>query len=877
MNQRMQREDISLNGEWKLYWCEIGKGKLEQAVANANTSCIVPGDVHRALVNQGLIKDPLIDANSKECRWLEEQEFWYVKEFDLQDHQLMDQVKITFGGLDLTADIWVNGQLVGSHNNAFYEASYDITNLVHRGNNVIVVRLDQGLEGVKDKPMELMGRMWNNDQPYRVWMRKPQFVYGWDWTIWLATCGITKDVTVSCYRNAYIEDVYVYEDKGLNLKDGQAVTIHADVAVEKIVEGNYQLKCKLYADKRYEEKSEFTYVGLKSKPLAEQLISLESKITSIHFELDSVQLWWPNGCGKPYLYHVEITLIGEDGTILDRIERSHGVRTISIREEQLNEEEQGFTFVLNGEPLFCKGANYVPSDCLYGTITPERTRKLIQLAADSHMNILRVWGGGIYESDTFMTSCDELGIMVWHDFMYACGFYPDHVEEFYAELKKEAIAAILRLRNHSSLIGWSGNNEIQEMYHSVKQWTPDLPWYGRRIYEELLPELLEMYQANVIYRESSPYGGKNLPCDFEIGDQHVWHFTHRPNYEHYMDIWRFTDFNLKFLSEFGVIGAMSMNSINKCIAKEHQHVDSKVWLHHCNSSSEHQILNKVMETYFGDYHKFSLEEYVLRSQVLQAEITRHIYDEFRARKFVCSGLLFWTLDDSYGIHNWSLIDYYLEEKPVYYYLKRSQAPLAIAIRGYDVQNFEGMKNYREYFLGQPKPLSLWIMNDKLMEEEVDMDYTLMTFDGDIIRKESVKAVVAANSSQEILSVKLEGLIQHPESTLLHVTITKDQEVVNENRYLFAPFKELDLASAKVMCSIKKKMQGLFEVELSSDQFVWMLHLAKEDGIMYSDNDFDLIPGQKKLVLVKTDDHVTFVPVISSINPSIQAQVKYYEY
>jgi beta-mannosidase len=874
MNQGIQREDISLNGEWNLYWCEVGKGSLEQAVTKAKTPCMVPGDVHTALIKEGIIKDPLIDANSKDCKWVEEQEFWYVKNFELKAEQLKDKVMITFGGLDLTSDIWVNGQLVGSHNNAFYEVSFDLTNIVREGNNLVVVRIDQGLESVKDKPMELMGKMWNNDQPYRVWMRKPQFVYGWDWTIWLATCGITRDVTITCYQQAYINDVYVYEDKDLNLKDGQVVTVHADISVEKILAGNYQLKCELYADHRYEEEDTKAERGFaKGKLISEQTLTLDSNKITIGFTLDSVNLWWPNGCGNPYLYHAEFTLLGEDGTILDRLERAHGVRSIRIREEQLNEEEQGFTFVVNEEPIFCKGANHVPSDCLYGTITAEHTRSLVQKAADSHMNMLRVWGGGIYESEAFMTACDELGLMVWHDFMYACGFYPDHVEEFYAELRKEAIAAILRLRNHSSLIGWSGNNESQEMYHTVKQWTPELPWYGRRIYEELLPEIVATYQTNVIYRESSPYGGKNLPCDFEIGDQHVWHFTHRPNYEHYMDIWRFTDFNLKFLSEFGVIGAMSMNSINKCISKKHQDVDSEVWLHHCNTSSEHQILNKVMETYFGDYHKYTLEEYVLRSQVIQAEITRHIYDEFRARKFVCSGLLFWTLGDSYGINNWSLIDYYLEEKPVYYYLKRSQAPLAIAVRGYDVQNFDGMKNYRDYFLGNPKPLTLWAINDKLQEEEVVMEYRLMNFAGEVIKQDSWMGVVAANCSQEVMTVPLEGLIQQPESTFLYVTMSKNGEVVNENKYLFAPFKELQLASAKVTCNIKKHMRGVFEVELTTDQFVWMLHLVKEDGVNYSDNDFDLIPGQKKRVFVKVDDLEMLIPVMNSINPTMEVIIK----
>jgi hypothetical protein len=210
---------------------------------------------------------------------------------------------------------------------------------------------------------------------------------------------------------------------------------------------------------------------------------------------------------------------------------------------------------------------------------------------------------------------------------------------------------------------------------------------------------------------------------------------------------------------------------------------------------------------------------------------------------------------------------------VYYYLKRSQAPLAIAVRGYDVQNFDGMKNYRDYFLGNPKPLTLWAINDKLQEEEVVMEYRLMNFAGEVIKQDSWMGVVAANCSQEVMTVPLEGLIQQPESTFLYVTMSKNGEVVNENKYLFAPFKELQLASAKVTCNIKKHMRGVFEVELATDQFVWMLHLVKEDGVNYSDNDFDLIPGQKKRVFVKVDDLEMFIPVMNSINPTMEVIIK----
>ncbi|MDF2588322.1 MAG: beta-mannosidase [Anaerocolumna sp.] len=858
MTKDVQKVDISLNGQWNLYWCEIGKGELEHAIKNATTPCKVPGDVHTALVDAGIIKDPLIDMNSKNCKWLENYEFWFVKNFEIKKEEMTDKVMITFGGLDLTADIWVNGRYIGNHNNAFYEVSFDITDVIEVGHNTVVVRIDEGIEKVKNKPMELMGKMWNNDQPYRVWMRKPQFVYGWDWTIWLPTCGIWRDVTVSCYKKAYLVDAYVYEASSQDIVEGEAVTLSAEIRVDKIIKENYTLKCEIYSDERFETND---------RKVIDCMIPVDCDVTTMSIKLDSVKLWWPNGCGRPYLYHIIFTLLDTNQNIIDRMERFHGIRAIEIRQEKLNEEEKGFTFMVNGEPIFCKGANHVPSDCLYGRITPERSKALIEKAADCNMNMIRVWGGGIYESEEFMSTCDKMGIMVWHDFMFACGYYPDHDSEFYTEIKKEATAAIIRLRNHTSLIGWSGNNEVQEMYLSAKKWNPEMPWYGRKLYEELLPSLVETYNKNVIYRESSPYGGKE-PTDFEEGDQHIWHFTHRPNYEHYMDLWRFTDFNLKFLSEFGIIGAMSLTSIKKCISPEYQDVDSEVWFHHCNSSSEHKLLNMVVEKYFGDYHQFTLEEYVLRSQVIQAEIIRHIYDEFRARKFVCSGLLFWTLGDSYGINNWSIIDYYMDEKPIYYYLRRSMSPITCAIRGYEVQNFEGMLQYRNHFLGEPEPLTLWAINDTLTDVEIKMDYVIMTFTGEKLKEDSFIGKVASNASEKVMTIDLKGCIKEPENTILYTRIMSDGALINENRYFFAPYKDLKLTKAKVTCSISKQRNDLLEIELNSNRFVWMLHLEKVDGVDYSDNDFDLFPGQKKVIVVKTESNESFIPYIRSLNPSL---------
>lgn len=867
----MKKTSYSLSGEWKLCWQDTGKGTIDQKNKLWETaiSCQVPGDVHIALTEAGIIKEPLLDVNSMECRWMEEKEFWYKKVFYIEKDFLQEYTEIEFEGLDLTADIWLNGHYIGSHNNAFIEKVIDISETIQAGENTLIVRIDDGVYGVKDKPLELMEHSWNSEQPYRAWMRKPQFVYGWDWTIWMPTCGIWKNVTIHSYDAGIIRDCHMQTSfSDAEVVKAEYVNLEASVELDFLQSGDYILTCEVYGDERYENEAEAKIICNKELHVDIQ------KNTKLYESLDMVihhpQLWWPNGAGKQYLYTIKLYLTDSLGHVVQEICKKHGLRTVSLREEALDETSKSFTFMINGEPIFAKGANHVPADCFPGRITDEKNRKLLTMAAEANMNMIRVWGGGIYESDGFMEACDELGLMVWHDFMFACAYYPDHVPEFYEEIRREATAAIKRLRGHASLVGWSGNNEIQEMYLSAKNSGKDFPWYGGRLYEELLPSLVKELCPDRIYRESSPFGGEE-PTSYDMGDQHTWHFTHRPQWEHYLDLWRFTDFDFKFLSEFGVIGAMNLESARKCISEDKLYRNSEEWKHHTNTSSEHRLLDIFVEKYFGLQDDIGLQEFILKSQVLQAEIMRHIYDELRSRKFRCSGALFWTLSDSYGVHNWSVIDYYLAKRPLYYYMKRSLAPVNVAFRGYEAQTFDGMTGYGEYYKDKPEPVEILVMNDALDEKQIILKYQLMTFDGRVIMEGAKEQVVAANAVEKLVLVDLSDVKAQlvPEETILYTQVIENGQVINENRYFLAPYKTLDLKEACVECKMEQMSDTMCELVLSADTFVWMLHLATPVGVEATDNDFDLIPGQKKKITVQCEKMASYVPELHSLNPGIK--------
>ncbi len=867
-----QYEKLSLSGNWQLAWKDTGTGSIEWAMdmyQSAQTiDCMVPGDVHVALVDKGIIEEPLNDLHSLDCKWTEEKEFWYVTTFVVEDGFIKDKVELEFEGLDLTSDIWLNGAYIGSHNNAFVEIAFDVTKNLKPGENTLVVRIDDGVNAVKDKPVDFTEASWNNEQPFRAWMRKPQFVYGWDWTVWLAACGIWRNVSLHSYEKGLLRNVAVQTCMDTaKISEAQDVELAITSELEILEPGEYELKVSLGTDTRFDVAK---VLRIQNCKLA---LEVGKHVETIQVPVADPKLWWPNGSGLPYLYEVTVSLVRDNEVIQEKVFR-HGIRTVSIAQPVLDEKSKGFTFVINDIPIFAKGANHVPADCLIGRITDEKSRRLVYDAAEANMNMIRVWGGGIYESEAFMEACDEYGIMVWHDFMFACGYYPDFDKAYYEEVEKEATKAIRRLRNHSSLIGWSGNNEIQEMYQSAKNSGKEFPWYGGRFYEELLPRLVKELCPDRIYRESSPYGGAE-PAGCEEGDQHIWHFTHRPQWEHYMDLWRFPEMDYKFLSEFGIIGAMNYEAAQKCIRGEALQIGSKEWIHHTNSCGEYKLLDAVLRNYFTISDDISVKEYILKSQVIQAELMAHVYDELRSRKFRCSGILLWTLSDSYGIHNWSVIDYYLGKRPIYYYLKRSMMPVNVFIKGYDVQNFDGMKQYQQYFKGQVEPFEFILENDALVEKNITMEYCVLTTKGERLLEGSVSVWMEANSIKEALRLELREVCNQgmPEEMVLYVWLKEENKIINEKHYFFAPYGKLQLQEANIYYSLRQITEEKYELHLETDSYVWMLHLYDVDGVAYSDNDFDLVNGHEKVIVLTGRELEKFVPNSSSLNPKINMVYK----
>ncbi|MGH2347617.1 MAG: glycoside hydrolase family 2 protein, partial [Chloroflexota bacterium] len=437
----------------------------------------VPGDVHRALLDAGRIEDPFYDRNEEACTWMEEREWWYRLDFAGPHEPLQpdERLQLVFHGLDTYATIWLNGKELGRHANMFREAVFDVTDDLRIGDrNTLAICFDRPLDHVNGLNISTWGR--NTE---RVAMRKAQFGYGWDWGPRLPTIGIWRPVELRRQRQASIGGVH-FATTAIDRDQEQAV-VQVRVDVDRFAAtAPLTITLSLSDDQGGDS------------PVAAATLHLSGEqgeaTVSTYLKIDRPRLWWTHDLGQPIL-HTLTTTLSQDDRELDRQETRVGIRTL-VLDQSVDVEERGcrfFRFVLNGVPIFTKGADWVPADSFVGAIPNQRYRMLIETARDANMNMLRVWGGGIYEHDIFYDLCDQEGILVWQDFMFACAMYPEHDEDFAAEVADEAAYQVRRLRSRPCLAIWCGNNENQWLHDRTYWDRVDYPVPGSRYYNETLP------------------------------------------------------------------------------------------------------------------------------------------------------------------------------------------------------------------------------------------------------------------------------------------------------------------------------------------------------------------------------------------------------
>lgn len=844
---------IDLNGIWKLTYQDVKTGERW----GRSITATVPGDVHLDLMNAGLIMEPLISDNNAKCRWTEEKEWFYSRSFPADAAMTGKKLELVCEGLDLTADIWINGMKAGHANNMFIAHRFDVSGLVRDGENTITIRIDPGFAEVEGKDLESYSHSWNVFDQRRPWMRKAQQSFFWDVAPRMVTCGIWKGISIEVLDAAVIRDLSVSSEMAHGTANSGipgSIPEESGLAAEISV----SIEVEVFSERPVEMEFSGVLEGHGIELRWSKHVTLGKGLHSVSecLSVPDPKLWWPSGMGEANLYQVDVALSGfhdggsagdftggnENKSVFGTRSLKYGIRSIEILQEALNETEKTFTFAINGSKVFCKGGNWVPTDSIYARCSDAKIIKLLELAKDANFNMMRIWGGGIYESDAFYDACDRLGIMVWQDFMFACGYYPDGDPDFCAEVEREIVSVVKRLRNHSSLAVWSGNNENQVMFNCDGR--PDKVFHGEKIFNEMMTDICGRLDPDRPYRRGSPYPGTSLE-----GDQHEWDYTlgWRDKNPKALRFWDYPEKNHKFLSEFGIFAPSALSSIKKFMGEQPVVKDSPVWNHHTNFFAHNGHIDGIIALYYRDGGCMTLEEYILAGQMVQAEAMKYILEEFRSRMYNCSGTLFWEYNDTWGHIGYSLVDYYLARKALYFYMKRAFAHLHVVFRE------EGAK--------------VVVVNDTLSDVSLKVEYGLMTLKGQTLFSGIRQVPVSASSRADVAGMAdAVAAVQDKAAAFAYANVWRDGQLVDRNRCFLVPIKQVKTPADTLAWSLEKIDGRTWKACFSSVNYAWMVALTLPDGCEPSDNDFDIWPGQSYEVTIDTEEEIDNLDLqVGSVN------------
>ena len=647
-------------------------------------SAQVPGSVYQDLLNDGAIDDPYDRDNELAALAVMDHDFEYETYLDVPEAMLgQEEILLHFEGIDTGADLELNGCLLGHVENMHRTWEFPIKKLLKEGENRLKVSLRSPTQFIRqaNEKTPLLGTADAMEGfPH---LRKAHCMFGWDWGPRLPDAGIWRAVSLIAYSTARLDDVHISQEHGED-----AVTLRFQIQAVRPGEDG-----ALNMNSSQTGKAGLSCRAVVTGPDGKRWTCEAGELFSSGICIQDPCLWWPNGYGEQPLYQVVVELLS-GGTVIDRWERRIGLRTMTVCREKDQWGEQ-FCHVVNGVKIFAMGADYIPEDCILSRMTPERTRWLLEQAQAAHYNCIRVWGGGHYPADAFYDACDELGLVVWQDFMFACAVY-DLTEEFEANITAEAVDNIKRIRHHASLGLWCGNNEM-EMFVDLGVWVnkPSQKSDYVKMYEYLLPKLCRRYDPNTFYWPASPSSGGafDKPNDEARGDAHYWDVWHgnKPFTE-------YRKFHFRYVSEFGFQSFPALKTCESFTRPEDRNIFSYVMeKHQRNATANGKIMNYLEQTFL---YPSDFDTVLYASQLLQAEAIRCGIEHFRRHRGRCMGTIVWQLNDCWPVASWSSIDYYGRWKALHYYEKRCFAPILISCEEEGILDQDPNPNAQPYEIRQ---------------------------------------------------------------------------------------------------------------------------------------------------------------------------------
>lgn len=792
----------------------------------------VPGCVHTDLLNNKLIPEPFFENNESKIQWIENEDWEYKTSFKINTTDLHnDKIELVFDGLDTYVKVYLNNQEILSADNMFRSWSVDVKNYLQPGNNTLLIVFESAVKKGKQLASQLSYTLPGEE---KVFTRKAQYQYGWDWGPRFVTSGIYKNIKLRFVNVAEIKDIHYHVNK---VTDSLAsFTLKFDIHTYR--DGYYNIFIKDIASNEIFPK-QGQQVSLYQKGIRPFAITLK---------VPNPKLWWCNGMGEQNFYNYTISLIKKSGGI-DTKTISIGIRSIElVKDTGEVKGHESFYFKLNGIPVFMKGANYIPSDNFLPRVKTRDYTTDVTLAKNAGMNMLRVWGGGVYADDEFYKACDKNGILVWQDFMFACAMYPGD-SAFIENVKKEADQQIHRLSAHPCIALWCGNNEVDEGWQnwswqnqykysasdSAKIWNDYI-----QLFHQTLPEIVKMHAPKTNYITTSPQIGWGHNESLLKGDSHYWGvwWGNEPfqNYEKKVG---------RFMSEFGFQSLPDISTFRKITSAKKIQLNSEAVQSHQKHPSGFQTIESYMAREFKVPNSF--EDYIYVSQLVQARGMQIAIEAHRRAKPYCMGSLFWQLNDCWPVTSWSAYDYYKQPKAFYYELPALFDNILLSVIKADI--------YYECH----------ILNDNLKDVDGTIELSVKDFSGKTLYSKQSPVNVKANSSLVYLRLTDEEIKTYKiNECYIACKLLKDSVTVKKTLYYFVPPKDLKLQAPTVDIHFSSDSGT---VKIKSNTLTKNIYIK---GMNYtSRNYFDLEANEEYEILAKpfgkVNQKLTFISLFDILS------------
>jgi beta-mannosidase len=787
-----------------------GTWEFRQAGRQEWLPACIPGGVHTDLLALDQIPDPFDADNEQRVQWIAGSDWIYRCNFHCSPELLANEkIYLACDGIDTLATVVLNGHELGHTDNMFRQYEWEVKSIIHtNGANELTFTFlspvnfaakKQAIRPLPGVPQAIPG------SPY---LRKAPCQFGWDWGPQLPPIGIWKDIRLEAYREARLTQVHLQQEH----RGGKAI-VRAGLTTQHWGELPVFALLRITAPdgESFEKEAAITEQGE----------------VAIEVLIPHPQLWWPNGYGGQPLYQVEVSLVGKESPregLLDQQKYQIGLRTIELRQDQ-DQWGRSFGFAVNGIPILCKGSNWIPADSFPTRITGEHLEGLIRSAAETHQNMLRVWGGGFYEEERFYDLCDHYGILVWQDFIFSCSIYPLDDQDFLENIRVEVVQNIRRLRHRASLALWCGNNEMEWGW---LEWNWDRPEHQDLkdsydlFFHHTLPEWCQVEDPEHSYWPSSPSSGTPFidPNGQHQGDAHYWDVWHgRKPFTAYREQYP------RFMSEFGFQALPPLATIRTYADEAEWNMTSYIMeQHQKNASGNSLMIGQMLETFRFPKDFASM---VYLSMVLQAEGIRYAVEHWRRYPDRVAGTLYWQLNDCWPVASWSSLDYYGRWKALHYAARRFYAPLLLSIED------------------KPPEQAVYVSNDSLEAWDGIVKWSLETLKGKVLSCGHAPVAVAPQESKRLLQLDFSNQITYDNFRKL-VFIT---ELWQEDRFLtrqtafFSPIKHLSLTSPAISVEMQSQ-NGELLVELISHSMGLLVEVSLNGAdVVFSDNYFNLPPGR----------------------------------